>query len=452
MLTVLAGAGCAAATLVFAFTGLKEIRAERALRTVRDALESLDMERAVAVARLATTLDPASAKVHAALGQTLAVAFEAGVGGRLALGEAREAFEAAVERNPRDARAFLGLARVAEERGDTGTAGMAYTSAVRLDPRSGPVLEAQASFLLRSGMREEAVNVLRNSAQSAGRALSRVLTQLWEATEDPALLEAVTPRDADALIGLGSFLETYGRLEEADAAWASAGEIAPGNPEAAVKRVRHALRERDFTRAIELARAALSRGADTPALKRMLGAALAASGQLHEAARVYRALLDDHPSDKVATRSLAGIYTELGRPEAALQAWIDLTQRTPNDLEAWHERARAHQAAGDWQQAVEICHQTLLANPLHEGCRLTLVDLYLARHLAISAEKVLRGWLARSPREVRALIRLARLYETRGRRREARSQYERILEIDPENTTARTALSRGEESAPGGPT
>jgi tetratricopeptide (TPR) repeat protein len=339
---------------------------------------------------------------------------------------------------------------VAEARGDMETAGMAYASAVRLDPRSGPVLESQASFLLRSGRREEAVSALRNAAQSDGRALSRVLTQLWKATGDPALLEAVTPRDADALIGLGSFLETYGRFEEADAAWASAGEIAPGNPEAAVKRVHHALRMRNFTRAIELAQEALSRGADAPALRRMLGAALAASGRLHEAVRIYRALLADHPADKLATRALARVYTELGRPKAALQAWIDLTQRIPNDQDAWYERARAHQAAGEWQRAVEVCHQTLLADPLHEGCRLMLVDLYLERHLAISAEKVLLDWLARSPREVKALMRLARLYESRGRWREARRQYERILEIDPGNTAARTALSRGERSVPGG--
>jgi tetratricopeptide (TPR) repeat protein len=450
-LPVLAGAGCAAATLLFASMGWKEIRAEGALGSARAALESLEMERAVALARRATALDSASAEVHAALGQTLAVASQAGVGGRMALAEARRAFETALERNPRDAQAFLGLARVAEARGDTETAGMAYASAVRLDPRSGPALEANASFLLRGGMREEALSALRNSAHSDEGALPRVLTQLWEATEDPALLEAVTPRDADALIGLGSFLETYGRFEEADAAWASAGEIAPGNPEAAMKRVRHALSERDFTKAIELARAALSRGADAPALRRMLGAALAASGQLHEAAKIYTALLADHPSDKRATRSLAVIHTQLGRPEAALQAWIDLTQTTPNDLEAWHERARAHQASGDWEKAVEVCHGTLLADPLHEGCRLTLVDLYLERHLAISAEKVLRGWLARSPQEVRALTRLARLYEARGRWREARSQYERILEVDPENTTARAALSRGGEQVPGGP-
>jgi Tfp pilus assembly protein PilF len=80
-----------------------------------------------------------------------------------------------------------------------------------------------------------------------------------------------------------------------------------------------------------------------------------------------------------------------------------------------------------------------------------LVDLYLERHLAISAERVLRGWLARSPREIRALTRLAQLYESRGRWREARSQYERILEVDPDNSAAQTALSRSEGSIPEGP-
>ncbi len=437
-----AASGCALVTLLLSIGPWREARADAAITRAGFAMEALAMEDAVGHARDAAKLDPTSAKAFATLGRLLLGARVAGVGGRLALKEAQHALGRATDQNPRDAAAFLDLARIAEMRNDERAAAAAYETAVSLDPVSGKMLDTRARFLLRTGLEAEALESLRASVKADARGLSRVLPLLWAERKAPALLRAVTPETAPARVLLGDFLDTQGYFEAADKAFSEAVALDGESATALLKRARLALKQGHFDDALAWAREArpLARGA--PEAARTLASALTVKGEIGPAADLYEEILARDARDKSAVRALAHLSVRLGEPERAIAAWKRVARALPGDPGARHELALAHRAAGEWSEAVEVCRTVSVMYPDEAACRSLLVELYLEHGVMPPAKRILDAWIARAPGSVKARTSLARYFEASERPEDARREYERILTLDPGNPVAQTALVR----------
>jgi tetratricopeptide (TPR) repeat protein len=441
----LAAACCALAALLLFDAGRREARAESALATSAEGLLRRDAPRALAQARAAVLADPLSARAHAALGRTLVAAARfgpSGAGQRAALEAARGSLERAASLNPRDADAWIDLAKVSETLGDLRAADAASREAVALEPRSGVALEARAAFLLDRGRRTEAVELLSISARADARALPRIFSKLWRRNPDPDLLFAVTPRTARDLSLLGDFLETKGQMEPAREALARAAALAPRDSGTAARLVGFLTRRADPATAVSEARRAIARGAGGSALADAHARALVAGGDLEAARLEYTALLEQPAARAGAIRPLADVLARLGRPREVARLWERAVAWTPGDPEARRELARAHMRSGGWSRAVETCRALLAVDPDETECAYLLADLYAERGLHTAAQMALRERLARRPADVGALARLARIYESLGRFTEARAQYARILTLEPGNAEARAGVGR----------
>ena len=437
-----AASGCALATLLLSIGPWREARAEAAITRAGFAMEALAMEDAVGHAREAAKLDPTSAKVFATLGRLLLGARDAGVGGRLALKEAQHALARATVQNPRDATAFLDLARIAEMRNDERAAAAAYETAVSLDPVSGRMLDARAGFLLRKGMDREALELLRASVKADARGLSRVLPLLWEERKDPALIRSVTPETAPARVLLGDFLDTQGYFEAADEAFSEAVLLDGGSATALLKRASLALKQGRFEDALAWAAEARALAPRAPETARTLAAALSIKGEMGRAADLYEEILARDARDKTALRALARISAHLGQPERGIAAWKRAARALPGDPGARYELALAHRAAGEWSEALEVCRTVSVMFPDEAACRSLLVNLYLELDLKPQAKRILDAWISRAPGSVMARTSLARYFEASERPEDARREYERILTLEPGNPDAQTALVR----------
>ncbi len=387
-------AACLVVTVSLSIFTLRDARAAAAIADAEASLRSLAPERAVEFARRAAAVDPGSAGAAAFLGRMLLEERQSGQGGHLALREAGAAFQSAVELNPRDASSHLALAIVAEARGERRVASAALDDAVRLDPRAGAAREARARFRLAGGLRAEALQDLEASVAADARGLSRVLPLLWEATGDPMLARSVTPSSPEALIHLGEFLDTKGRAEAADDAYAEAAALDPVMAEPLVARARIALAGGRHAAAVALAREAIGRDAGHAPAVQLLAGALMASGKLTAAGKVYESLLALRPGDLGAARGLTEIAAQLGQPEDAVSAWVRVSEAAPGNAEARVELARAHRRAGNWKEAVETCRGLISARPGDAACHDLLIELYLDRGLTSSARAVQEEWTA----------------------------------------------------------
>ncbi|MDP3938256.1 MAG: tetratricopeptide repeat protein [Deltaproteobacteria bacterium] len=389
MAPAMGAAACLLVTVSFSIFTLRDARAAAAIAEAEASLSALAPERAVELGRRATALDPGSAGAHGFLGRMILESRQSGQGGHLALREAGAAFASAVKLNPRDASSYLALAFVAEARGERPVASAALDDAVRLDPRAGAAREARARFRLAEGLRAEALVDLEASVAADARGLSRVLPLLWEVTADPILARSVTPSSPPALIYLGEFLDTKGRAEAADAAFAEAAALDPAMAEPLAARARIALAGGRHAAALVLAREAVGRDARHVPAMRVLAGALMASGKPAAAGEAYESILALRPGDLGAARGLAEVATQRGRPEDAISAWARVSEAAPGNAEARVELARAHRRAGNWNQAVETCRGLSAARPGNRACHDLLIDLYLERGLTSSARAIL---------------------------------------------------------------
>jgi Flp pilus assembly protein TadD len=113
--------------------------------------------------------------------------------------------------------------------------------------------------------------------------------------------------------------------------------------------------------------------ADTLARARQL----AAAGQLQPALQAAERALQAAPRD-VELRFLRGVLLhDLGRLDAAQQAFGDLHQTHPELADPLNNLAVIHAARGEWQDARRRLEEALRNDPQHRSARENLGDVYL---------------------------------------------------------------------------
>ncbi|HEX8840455.1 MAG TPA: sulfotransferase [Sphingomicrobium sp.] len=202
-------------------------------------------------------------------------------------------------------------------------------------------------------------------------------------------------RDADAYRALGRALRRLGSHEEAQQAELGAIEASQHDPE--TRRAAQALVAGDLPTAEAVLRAILARRPDDVAAARMLADVAIQSGHVADAEKLARYALNlapgfeyarftlataldrlGHPAEALAELSkIVESYAEqpsflvlkaetlakLGRSEAAIAAYRDLTRIAPQDSTAWIALGNLLRIEGDDQGAVDAYRNVLKTSP-----------------------------------------------------------------------------------------
>jgi tetratricopeptide (TPR) repeat protein len=109
----------------------------------------------------------------------------------------------------------------------------------------------------------------------------------------------------------------------------------------------------------------------------------------------------------------------------------------------WRRAAEAYSRAGEYDEAVRVYRQAVKWNPDHVDTRMALAEMLLANGQLQAAENELDRILERDPDNVPALLRQGEVIAASGSwwwGNSPVSCWERVLELEPDNATARQLL------------
>ncbi len=138
-------------------------------------------------------------------------------------------------------------------------------------------------------------------------------------------------------------------------------------------------------------------------------AKLAQKGQLEKAIDAYRVLRDEEPSDMRTQHKLAEVLARHGQPEEALDVHMTVAEH--------------HTRQGFFARAVAVYKQAQRLAPNNPKVHSRLADLHLKMELKAEA--------------IASLTTAIRIHQKAGDEPEALSLLERLVQIAPENVTAR---------------
>jgi tetratricopeptide (TPR) repeat protein len=138
------------------------------------------------------------------------------------------------------------------------------------------------------------------------------------------------------------------------------------------------------------------------------------------------------PTYVPAYNSVAMVYVQIGKIDAALRILTQGTARFPNEASLFYNQAYIHARQQHWE-AAEVSLQHAVTRQPTEGNRLMLGMILLKRHEYGSAQAVFDSILDMNPQNVLALVGLADSYKERHDFAMAISLAEQALAIDPAN-------------------
>ncbi len=118
-----------------------------------------------------------------------------------------------------------------------------------------------------------------------------------------------------------------------------------------------------------------------------------------------------------------------------------------NLARTYHQLGKLHNQTADVQQAESYYHQCLDRDPNNQDCHRGLAVLLVEQNRSGDAFKLMENWAMRNPSLAAPKIELARLYEESGNRDAAKHQLIEAVGVDPTNSRALAALGKLREDA-----
>jgi protein O-GlcNAc transferase len=161
------------------------------------------------------------------------------------------------------------------------------------------------------------------------------------------------------------------------------------------------------------------------------GVRLYENGSFADARDSFQAALDLKPGDPDLTFNLARCHDQLGQPGRAEALYRQCLQSSPDHAECRHALTALLVRADRRAEAVQFVDGWMRRAPNSSGPYAEDAWLKAQEGDRPSAQARLQQALALNPRDNRALVELARLYESGGRPDRALVLYERALEVNP---------------------
>jgi tetratricopeptide (TPR) repeat protein len=170
-----------------------------------------------------------------------------------------------------------------------------------------------------------------------------------------------------------------------------------------------------------------------------------AAGQLAEsqgntdvAIKQYKAALKTDSKHLPSMYRLAVVYSQLKKFDDAIGAWQQYVKATNSAAGAYSNLAFCYELAGRGSDAEATYQKGITRDPKDLACR-TNYGLMLARHDRVTeAMAIWRPVLS----EAEMHYNLASVYEMNGHKFEARTEYQKALQLDPKLTDAKSRLAQ----------
>jgi tetratricopeptide (TPR) repeat protein len=169
-----------------------------------------------------------------------------------------------------------------------------------------------------------------------------------------------------------------------------------------------------------------------------------AAGQLAESQGDYKVAVEQYweavklePKYKEALYRLGIVYCHLQHYPDAIVAWKEYIKATGGDATGYSNLGFCHELAGQFGEAEEAYKKGIAKDPTSNPCRVNY-GLMLARNNRI-AEATLQLQTVLTPAEIH--YNLASVFEHEGRKAQARTEYRRALDADPNFADAEVRLS-----------
>jgi protein O-GlcNAc transferase len=276
------------------------------------------------------------------------------------------------------------------------------------------------------------------------------------------------------LLGQALQLHKAGRIQEAASLYRQALILDPHQPDATHLLGLTALQQGDAATAVDLIGRAAGRAPQNPLFQHNLGNAHAAAGAFHDAAKAFRRAialapkyveahanlgvalararkLDDaaaslrravsiDPSYAPAYFTLANVLAERSRDVEALENYERALSCGLNTAEVHLGRARALLRVGRRDEAAAAVER-ILGNPIPTLSLLRELGVLLFDcGLPAKAEQLLRDVVRRAPDDIPALLLIATISQSDGRRSDAEATLQTAVSIDPRNAEAHNRL------------
>jgi len=306
---------------------------------------------------------------------------------------------------PNDAQVYnqIGLAFTLKE--DTEGAQAAFVRAIEVDPAFVDAQRNYAALLIEAGRYEDGI-----------KAFQQIVLN--------------HPDDVPALLNLAKLNLEVDRLHDARLYLNKALQVDATNP--AALELDQILQERIAEHVSE------GSGPIPDALNE--AAELIDKGDLQEAERIYRTVIENEPQNPTALFGLAVVCRQLQKEDEARNLFEQLTRSQPEFTAAYNHLGQIALMHGDYAQAQSYFIKSLEIDPTQIDTRNFLSDVLIAEGEYENGINLLIHNLKDAPDDVETLLRMGIVHYDAGKADESKRYFSRALELQPDNDVAKQYL------------
>jgi len=303
---------------------------------------------------------------------------------------------------PEDAQVYnqIGTAYMIKE--DFEAAQAAFVHAIELDPAFVDAQRNYAGLLIETGQYEDGI-----------RAFQQIVIN--------------HPDDVAALLNLAKLNIEADRLYDARLYLNKAKQTEADNP--LLQELEHIVQERTAEDMPPEVTEALNKAAT-----------LIDNGDLQEAEREYRSVLEDAPENPTALFGLAVVYRQLQKDDQARALLEELTRVQPEFTEAYNHLGQMALMRKEYALAQSYFIKSLEIDPGQIHTRNFLSDVLLAEGEYENGVNLLIHNLKEAPDDVETLLRVGIVHYDAGKTNESKQFFSRALELQPDNDIAKQYL------------
>jgi tetratricopeptide (TPR) repeat protein len=318
------------------------------------------------------------------------------------------------------------------------------------DERKARYLEKAEAFLAQSDL-EKAQLELRNALQidpnfaKAQLMLADVSEKLGDPRKALQLYQSVLDQDAGNLAARAGLARIYlfgGLTEKAMELVAPGLAQAPDTPELLAIRGAAKARLGDATGAVADAERALAIDPKNESAAALVAALYMQQNRVDDARKKLEAATAAVPKSVDLRLILADIYARSGETERAEQTLLEIVRLQPDKIAHRQSLARFYMAHKRVDDAEKALRKAVEIAPDNLDARKTLVDFVAAQRSVEAGIALLQEYEKADPKNLDLKLSIGDFYAARGRAEEAKSAYDRVVELGKDKPQALVARNR----------
>lgn len=364
---------------------------------------------------------------------------------------------AAIQNNPKMAKARFELANLELQRGSTQIAFQEFLAAVKADPKHrqaqimiGEMLaragnfsdsKAQAQLIL-SGWPDDTIGTLLMAESEFGLGDYKQSRELVDG------VLATDPNNARALSDLAYLQLQEKKTDEAEATLLRVWRLQPNMPDSAMALSSLYEKNGDLQRAENVLKEARQQNSADIAFTMLLANFYVRQQRMAEAEPLYRQIQQDGKGQSEYRDILAEFFVMNNRPQEAEAEYKRLVQADKKDWQSWRGLAAVYLGEGKYPEASDVIDRLLKNNPKEWQGLALKGKLLLGRGQPAEAITELEKSRKQNPAAAETMFDLARAYIAVGKLNEAQSALQDLIKINPNypqgtSTLAAILISKG---------